>query len=157
MHLETRTVTSNSVSSNSGSTASPLYLQFSSVTQLCLTICDPWIAARQASQSIINSWSSLRLTSIESVMSSSHLTLCHPLLLPPLNFPNIRVFPNESVLHKWPNYWSFSFRISLSNEYSGLISLWWTGWNSLLYERLSRVFSSTTVQKHQFFGAQLSL
>ena len=83
----------------------------------------PRTAACQASQSIINSWSLLKLMSIESVMPSNHLILCHPLLLPPSIFPNIRVFSNESALHiRWPKYRSFSFNISPSNEYSGLIS-----------------------------------
>ena len=83
----------------------------------------PWTAAHQASLSIANSWSLLRFMSIESVMPSNHLILCRPLLLPPLVFPSIRVFSNESVLHiRWPKYWSFSFNISPSNEYSGLIS-----------------------------------
>ena len=83
----------------------------------------PWIAARQASLSITNSRSSLRLTSIESVMPSSHLILCCPLLLLPPISPSIRVFSNESTLHmRWPKYWSFSFSISPSNEHSGLIS-----------------------------------
>ena len=83
----------------------------------------PWTAARQASLSITNSQSLLRLMSIESVMPSNHLILYHPLLLLPLIFPSIRVFSSESVLYiKWLNYWSFSFSISLSNEYSGLIS-----------------------------------
>ena len=83
----------------------------------------PWTAARQASLSITNSWNSLQLMSIESVMPSSHLILCRPLLLLPSIFPSIRVFSNESVLHiRWPKYWSFSFSISPSNEYSGLIS-----------------------------------
>ena len=82
----------------------------------------PWTAACQASLSITNSWSSLELTSIELVMPSNHLILCRP-LLPPSIFPSIRVFSNESVLHiRWPKYWSFSFSISPSNEYSGLIS-----------------------------------
>ena len=82
----------------------------------------PWTAACQASLSITNSWSSLKLMSIESVMPSSHLILCHPLLLHSI-FPSIRVFSNESVLCiKWPKYWSFSFSISPSNDYSGLIS-----------------------------------
>ena len=82
----------------------------------------PWTAARQASLSITNFQSSLKLMSIESVLPSSHLILCHP-LLPPSNFPSIRVFSNESVLHiMWPKCWSFSFNISPSNEYSGLIS-----------------------------------
>ena len=84
----------------------------------------PCTAARQASLSITNSWSLLKLMSIESVMPSNHLILCHPLLLLPSIFPSIRVFSNESVLCiRWPKYWSFSFSISLSNEYLGLISL----------------------------------
>ena len=82
----------------------------------------PWIAARQASLSIINFWSLLKLMSIESVMPSSHLILCRPLLLPPIP-PSIRVFPNESTLRiRWPKYWSFSFSIILSKEIPGLIS-----------------------------------
>ena len=83
----------------------------------------PWTAARQASLSVTNSQSLLKLMSIESVMLSNHLNLCHSLLRLPSIFPNIRVFSNESVLHiRWPKYWSFSFSISPSNEYSGLIS-----------------------------------
>ena len=83
----------------------------------------PWTATNQASLSITNSRSSLRLTSIQSVIPSNHLILCHPLLLPPSIFPSIRVFSNESALCiRWPKYWSFSFNISPSNEYSGLIS-----------------------------------
>ena len=83
----------------------------------------PWIAARQASLAITNSQSLLKLTSIKSVMPSNHLILCHPLLIPPSVFPSIRVFWNESVLRiRRPKYWSFSFSISPSNEYSGLIS-----------------------------------
>ena len=83
----------------------------------------PWTAARQASLSITNSWSLLKLMSIESVMSSSHLILCRPLLLSLSIFPSIRVFSDESVLRiRWPKYWSFSFSISPSSEYSGLIS-----------------------------------
>ena len=82
----------------------------------------PWTAAHQASLPITNSWSSLKLMSIESVMPSNHLILCHPVLLPSV-FPSMGVFPNESVLHiRWPKYWSFSFSISPSDEYSGLIS-----------------------------------
>ena len=82
-----------------------------------------WTAARQASLSITNSWSFFKLMSIELVMPSNHLILCHLFLLPPSVFPSIRVFSNESVLHiRWPKYWSFSFSISPSNEYSGLIS-----------------------------------
>ena len=102
-----------------------LSVQFSSVQSLtCVQLfATPWIAARQASLSITNSGSSLRLTSIESVMPSSHFILCHPLLfLPPIP-PSIRVFSNESTLHmRWPKYWSFSFNISPSNEHPGLIS-----------------------------------
>ena len=83
----------------------------------------PWTAACQASLSTTNSWSLLKLMSIELVMPSNHLILCHPLLLLPSVFPSIRVFSNESVLCiRWPQYWSFSFSISPSNEYSGLIS-----------------------------------
>ena len=83
----------------------------------------PWTSARQASLSTSNSQSLLKLMSIESVMPSNHLILCHPLLLPPSILPSIRVFSSESVLHiRWPKYWSFSFSISPSNEYSGLIS-----------------------------------
>ena len=84
----------------------------------------PWTTAHQASLSITNSWSLPKLMSIESVMPSNHLILCHPLLLLPSIFPNIRVFSNESALHiRWPKYWSFSFNISPSHEHSGLMSL----------------------------------
>ena len=83
----------------------------------------PWTAARQSSLSITNSWSQLKLMSIALVMPFNHLNLCRPLLLPPSIFPSIRVFSNELVLCiRWPKYWSFSFSISPSNEYSGLIS-----------------------------------
>ena len=88
-----------------------------------------WTAAWQASLSITNSWTLLKLMSTESVMPSNHLILCHPLLLPPSIFPSIGVFSNESVLSiRWPKYWSFSFNISPSKKYSGLISFrmdWW--------------------------------
>ena len=115
----------------------------------------PWTAACQASLSITISWSLLKLMSIESVMPSNHLILCRPLLLPPSVFPSIKVFSNESVLHiRWSEYWSFSFSISPSNEYLGLISF---RMDWLQSKGLSRVFSNTTVQKHQFFSAQLSL
>ena len=93
----------------------------------------------------------------ESVMSSNYLILCPPLLLLLSIFPSIRVFSNDSVLCiRWPEYWSFSFRIRPFNEYSGLIKLGWTGCISLQSKGLSRVFSNTTIQKHQFFGSQLS-
>ena len=100
-------------------------LQFSSVQLLSRVrlFATPWTAAHQASLSITNSWSLLKLMSIELVMPSNHLILCHPLLLPPSIFPSIRVFSNESILCiRWPKYWSFSFSISPSNEFSGLIS-----------------------------------
>ena len=99
--------------------------QFSSVQSLSRVqlFVTPWTAARQASLSITNSRSLLKLMSISMVMPSNHLILCHPLLLLPSIFPSIRVFSNESVLRiRWPKYWSFSFNISPSNEYSGLIS-----------------------------------
>ena len=96
--------------------------QFSSVTQSCPTLVTPWTAAQQASLSTTDSQSLLKLMSIESVMPSNHLILCHPLLLPPSIFPRIRVFSNESVLCiRWTKYWSFSFSINPSNEYSGWI------------------------------------
>ena len=117
----------------------------------------PWITAHQASLSITNSRSSFRLTSIESVMPSSHLILCHPFfLLPPIP-PSRRVFSNESALHLgWPKYWSFSFSIIPSKEIPGLISFR-MDWLDLLQSKgLSGVFSNTTVQKHQFFSSQLS-
>ena len=98
----------------------------SSIQFSCSVMSDsvtPWTAARQASLSITNSQSLLKLMSIESVMPSNHLILCHPLLLPPSIFPSIRVFSSESVLCiRWPKYWNFCFNISPSNEYSGLIS-----------------------------------
>ena len=117
----------------------------------------PWIAAFQASLSITNSRSSLKLMSIELVMPSSHLILCHPLLLLPPIPPSIRVFSNESTLHmRWPKYWNFSFSIIPSKEIPGLIFRM-DGWISLQSKGLSIVFSNTTVQiQHQFFGAQLS-
>ena len=116
-----------------------------------------WTAALQASLSITNSLSLLKLMSIESVMPCNHLTLCHPLLLLPSIFPSSRVFSNESVLHiRWPKYWSFSFSISPSNEYSGLISFR-MDWFDLESKGFSRVFSNTAVQKHQFFCTHLSL
>ena len=115
----------------------------------------PWIAACQASLSSTISRSSLKLTSIKSVMPSSHLILCHPLLLLPPIPPSIRVFSNEStLLMRWPKYWSFSFSIIKNTQ--DWSPLEWTGWISLQSKGLSRVFSKTTVQRHQFFGAQFS-
>ena len=118
----------------------------------------PWTAACQASLSFTSSRSLLKLLSIKSVMPSNRLILCCPLLLLPSIFPSIRGFSIESVLCiRWPKYWSFSFSISPSNEYSGLISFK-MDWLDLLAVQgtLKRVFTNTTVQKHQFFGAQLS-
>ena len=116
----------------------------------------PWTTACQACLSITSSGSLLKLMSIEMVMPSNNLILCYPLLFPPSIFLSIRVFSNESGLHiRWSKYWTFSFNISPSNEHPGLISFR-MGLTSLLSEGLARVFSDTTVQKHQFFGAQLS-
>ena len=113
----------------------------------------PWTAVSHASLFITSSRGLLKLMSIELVMPSNHLILCHPFLLPPSIFPIIRIFSKASVHHiRWPKYWSFSFTISPSNEYSGLISLGWNGWISLLSKGFSWVFFNTTVQKHQFFG-----
>ena len=116
----------------------------------------PRSAAGQASLSLIISRSLLKLMSIESVMRSNHLILCHPLLLLPSLFPSIRVFSNESPLHiRWPKYWSFNFSLSPSNEYSGLISFRINWFDHLAVQGLSRVFSNTTVQKHQFLTFSL--
>ena len=117
----------------------------------------PWITARQASLSMTNTWSSLRLTSIELAMPSSLLILCRTLfLLPPIP-PSIRVLSNDSTLHiRWPRYWTFSFSIILPKKSQGWSPSECTGWISLQFKGHSRVFSNTTVQKHQFFGAQPS-
>ena len=116
----------------------------------------PWTAAYQSSMSFTNSCVLLKLLPIELVMPSNHLILCHPFLFL-LSFSTIRVFSNESVLLMiWPKYWSFSFSISPSNEFSGLISLGLTGLISLQSRGLSRVFSNTAVQKHRFFSTQVS-
>ena len=136
-----------------------LHCCYCSVAQSCPTLCNPRTTALQASLSITNSQSLPKLKSIKSVMPSSHLILCRPLLLPSSIFPSIRVFSNESVLHiRWPKYRSFSFSISPSNEYSGLISFR-MDWLDLLAVQgtLESPFSNTTVQKHQFFGTQPSL
>ena len=106
--------------------------------------------------SITNSRTSLKFMFIDSVMSTSHLILCCLLLLPPIS-PSIRVFSNESTLRiRWPKYWSFSFNISPSNEHPVLISFRMDWLDLIAVQGLSRVFSNTTVQKHQFFGTQLS-
>ena len=120
-----------------------------------LLFATPWTAVHQAPLFFTISWSLLKLMSIESVMPSNHLILCRPLFLPPSIFPSIRVFSNESALHiRWPKYWSFSFSLSPSNEYSGLISLRIDWLDLLTVQGLSRIFSSRTVRKHQSFGTQ---
>ena len=132
------------------------WVWFSSVAQSGLTLCDP--KDRQTSLYNTNPWSLLKLMSIESVMPSSHLILYHPLLLPPSIFPRIRVFSNESALCiRWPKYWGFSFNISPSNEYSGLISFRMDWLDLLAVQGTPKIFSNITVQKHQFFSTQLSL
>ena len=134
-------------------------LQFSSVESLSRVrlFATPWIAALQASLSITNSRSLLKLMSVELVMPSNHLIICRPLLLPPPIPPNIRVFSNESTLRvRWPKYGvSASASVLPMNIQEWFLG--WTGWISLQSKGLSRVFSNTTVQKHHFFCAQLSL
>ena len=135
-------------------------IQFSSVQSLSHVwlFATPWTTARQASLSITNSRSPPKPMSIESVMPSSHLILSHPLLLLPSIYPSIRVFSNESALRmRWPKCWNFSFNISPSNEHPGLISFGMDWLDLLAVQGTLRVFSNTTVQKHQFFGTQLSL
>ena len=136
-----------------------LIFQFSSVQSLshAWLFATPCTAARQASLSITNSWSLLKLMSIEWVMPSNHLILCHPLLLPPSIFPSIRGFPNESVLRiRWPKCCSFSFSISPSDEYSGMISFRMDWLISLQSKGLSRVFSNTTVWHSAFYSPTLT-
>ena len=134
---------------------------FSSVQSLsCVQLLEtPWTAACQASLSITISQSLLKVMSIEAVVLSNQLIFCCPLLLLSLIFPSIGVFFNESALCiRWPKYWSFSFSISSSNEYSGLISFRIDWLDLLTVQRiLKRVFSNTTVQRHQFFNDQPSL
>ena len=140
-------------------------IQFSSVQLLSHVqlFATPGTAACQTSLSITNSWSLLKLMSIEVVMPSNHLVLCHPLLLLPSIFPSIRVFFNESVLHiRWSQYWSFSFNISPSNEYSGLISFM-MDWLDILAVQgtlkslLQHHSSKASILRHPaFFLVQLS-
>ena len=133
-------------------------MSVSSVSQLCPTLCNSMDCSTPGFPVHHHLLELIQVTSTVSVMPFNHLILCHPLLLPPSIFPSIRVFSNELVLPiRWPKYWSFSFSISPSNEYSGLISLEWGGWIFLQSKGLSRVFSNTTVQKHQFLGTQFSL
>ena len=129
-------------------------VQFSSVTHLFETLCDPMDCSMPAFPAH-HQLSLPKLMSIESVMPSNNFILCLPLFLLPSILPSIRVFSKESVLSiRWPKYWSFS--ISSFNEYSGLISFRWTDWISFQSKGLSRVYSNTTVQQHQFLGTQLS-
>ena len=127
-------------------------VQVDSVAQLCLTLCHPMDCSRPGLPV------HHQLPEFESLMPSSHLILCCPLLLLPSIFPSTRVFSNESVLQiRWPKYWSFCFSISPCNIHSSMqdwFPLGWTGWISLQSNGLSRVFSNTTVLKHQCFGAQ---
>ena len=139
--------------------------EFSSVQSLsCVQLfATPWTAACQASLSITNSWSLFKLKSIESVIPPNYLILCRPLLLPPSIFPSIRVSSNESVLHiRWPKYWSFTFNISPSNEYLGLI-FFKLGWLDLLEVQatlrslLQHCTSKASILWHSaFFIVQLS-
>ena len=135
-------------------------IQFSSVQSLSHVwlFVTPWTAAHQASLSITNSRSLLKFISIESVKPSNHLILCHPLLLLPSISPSIRVFSNESVLSiRWPNIGVSASTSVLPMNIQDWFPLGLTGWISLQSKGLSRVFSNTTVQKHQFFCAQISL
>ena len=118
----------------------------------------PWTAARQGSLFFTNSWSLGKLMSIELVIQSNHLILCHPLLLLPSIFPNNRVFSNESVLHiSWPKVLEVQFQHWFFQKYSGLISFRMTGWVSLQSKSLSTDLSNTRVQNHQFFITHHSL
>ena len=138
-----------------------MLLQFSSVTQSCPTLCDPMDCStpgRPPSRSITNFQSLPKLMPIESVVPSNHLIICRSLLLPPSIFPSIRVFSNESVLLiRWPKYWNSASTSVFPMNVQDWFPLGWTGWISLQSKGLSRVFSNTAVQKHQFFGTQLSL
>ena len=118
----------------------------------------PWTAACQARLSFTISWSLLKLMSIKSVMPSNHLVLCHSLLLLPSVFPSIKVFSKESTpLIRWPKYWRFSFSISPSNEYSGLIYFRIDWFELFTVQGTLKESSPKPVQKYQFFGAQPSL
>ena len=135
-------------------------VQFSSVQLLSrvLLFATPWTAPCQASLSITNSWTLFKLMFIKSVMPSSYLILCYPLLLLPSIFPSIRIFANESVLHiRWPKYWVSASVSVFPMNIQDWFPLGWTGLISLQSKGLSRIFSNTTVQKHQFSGTQLSL
>ena len=129
----------------------------SSVTKLCPTLCNPMDCSMPGFP-VLHYLPEFAQTHVHCIGFVIHLILCHPLLLLPSVLPNIRIFSNESALHiRWPKYWRFSFSISPSSEHSGLTSIGLTGLISLKSKGISSVFSNTTLQKHQFFGAQLSL
>ena len=148
-----------------GGNGSPLIKNFyysfhfcCSVIQSCLILCDPMDCSMLGFPSFTISQSLLKLMSIESVMPSSHLILCHPFFLLPLIFPSIRVFSSELALCiKWPKYWSFSFSISPSNEYSGLVSFRMDWFDLLAVQGTLKSLLQHHSSKHQFFSAQFSL
>ena len=133
-------------------------LLYCSVAKLCPALCHPMDCSRAGSPVLQYFLVFLRFMSVESVMLSNHLILCHPLLLLPSVFPRIKVFSNMSAPHiRWPKYWSFSFSISPSNEYSGLISFKIDCFDLLAVQEALKSLSNTTVWKHQSFGTQVSL
>ena len=137
-----------------------IFIQFTSVQSFSHVrlFVTPQTTAFQASLSITNSQSSLKLMSMESVMPSNHLILCHTLLLPPSMFSSIRLFSNESALRiRWPKYWSFSFNISPSNEYSGLISFRMDWLNLLAVQGTLKTLLQHHSSKHHFFSVQPSI
>ena len=135
-----------------------LFIFFVQLLSCVLLFATPWTAIRQASLSFTTSWSLLKLISIELVMSSNHLSLCCSHLLLLSIFPNIRIFTNESaLLIRWPEYWASALASVLPMNIQGWFLFGLAGLISLLSKRLSRVFSSTIIQKHQFFSAQHSL
>ena len=141
-----------------------IFSEFSSVAQSCLTLCDPMNRSTPGLpvHHQLPEFTQTHVHRVFDAIQPSHPLLPLPLL--PSILPSIRDFSDESALHtRWPKYWSFSLSVSASNEHPGLISLGWTGWISLqskglsrVFSKKKRVFSNTTVQKHQFFGAQLS-
>ena len=139
------------------SNISKCWVQFSSVAQSCPTLCNLINRSMPGLLSIANSRNLHKHMSIELMMPSNHLILCYSLLLPPSIFPSIRVFSNESALHiMWPSIGFSALTSVLPMNTQDWSPLGWSGWISLQSKGLSRVFSNTTVQKHQFFSAQLS-
>ena len=134
------------------------FLQFSSVAQLCSTLCNPMNSAHQASLSITNSWSPPKPMSTESVIPSNHLILWSPLLLLPSIFPNIRIFSSESAFCiRWPKYWSFSFNVSPTSEHPGLISSRMDWLDFLAVQGTLKSLLQHCSSKHQLFDVQPSL